>query len=703
MNNRTLLLLSFAGYFGACHIENSSMGKASNSPTGNGDEPHKLALLVGIGRYYQLAAHPGQRPWPILHVRDETEEYRQVLMRDYGFLDGDVRVLLDEQATAAKIRAAFKEHLINRARPGDVVLFHYSGHGQQIPDDNDPVRRDEADGLDESLVPYDAVDQSVAEGVAKNIRDDEVNEWLEALAAQISAVGHPGLVDGHITVTLDTCFSGSATRGGLVARGRPWDTTIDGPLPAPRPLLPAEAAVGLLPALGSSRHNVVVLAAARGDQSAWENRGRGVFSKHWVRLLASVQASALPTYAAAIDKLAIDIAAEGVDQVPQVEGAADHALFSGRAVPFARPRGGVRVLRDNIGQWWLQSGDVQGITVGSRYQLYEAGAPSLNVTARIAEATVVEVQPFRARLEPLPMAGASDRRGALAIETSHAYARAPLHALLTGFVSAPHLKKTLAGLDILRIADADPNDEPESRSYDLLLRYHASANSVDILRPASSLPVKTISLVHEGPIGLEGWLQAEWRRRQLIQLQHSNEAARIDLELIPLDAQRGSNRQVIGQPLVLPTPPAAAHIALSRGKAFALRLINRSSRALYAAVLAMSQDGGIDLLYPRPTEGGGSQLAPGQRLEPPLSSDVVWLVGEPGQRVILKVIASDVFVDLTGIITQSRGTPSPSQSNLTYHPLQRLLEGLLGGTRSGAMNVEPAEWGTTDASVTILP
>ena len=47
---------------------------------------------------------------------------------------------------------AFKRYLIDRVQRGDIAYFHYSGHGQQIADDNG----DEADGYDETLVAIDA-------------------------------------------------------------------------------------------------------------------------------------------------------------------------------------------------------------------------------------------------------------------------------------------------------------------------------------------------------------------------------------------------------------------------------------------------------------------------------------------------------------------------------------------------------------------
>ena len=65
----------------------------------------------------------------------------------------------------------------NSAARGSVVFFHFSGHGQQVRDKNG----DENDGLDESIVPGDAQDQSAEAGERTNIVDDELAGWLRTL------------------------------------------------------------------------------------------------------------------------------------------------------------------------------------------------------------------------------------------------------------------------------------------------------------------------------------------------------------------------------------------------------------------------------------------------------------------------------------------------------------------------------------------
>jgi len=105
----------------------------------------RKALLVGINRY----PDPENR---LNGCVNDVRQVRALLQQHYGFdRPSAFDILLDAQATTAAIRAALGR-LVAGARPGDLLVFHYSGHGSQVPDrDGDET----ADGLDEIICPYD--------------------------------------------------------------------------------------------------------------------------------------------------------------------------------------------------------------------------------------------------------------------------------------------------------------------------------------------------------------------------------------------------------------------------------------------------------------------------------------------------------------------------------------------------------------------
>ncbi len=96
---------------------------APATPAG-AEDGRRLALLVGVGSF-------GDRALPDLdYAHRDVSLVRNWLLdpQGGGFAPGDVRVLLDEQATRAGVLAA-AEAMARRAGPEDLVLLYFSSHG----------------------------------------------------------------------------------------------------------------------------------------------------------------------------------------------------------------------------------------------------------------------------------------------------------------------------------------------------------------------------------------------------------------------------------------------------------------------------------------------------------------------------------------------------------------------------------------------
>src|SRR5690348_3419601 len=101
------------------------------------------ALIVGVEKYRdpRVPATPG--------CEADARAMEQLIKSVYTFTE--VKVLINEEATASNIERWFRSWLIAGTQPVDRVFFYYAGHGSQIADDNG----DEPDGKDETLAPYD--------------------------------------------------------------------------------------------------------------------------------------------------------------------------------------------------------------------------------------------------------------------------------------------------------------------------------------------------------------------------------------------------------------------------------------------------------------------------------------------------------------------------------------------------------------------
>jgi hypothetical protein len=147
---------------------------------------------------YIIGSYPTTSEWWSIHATNDAALLTPVLLKQ-GF---KVEELRNAMATKKNIIASFRR-IIATTRPGDVILIHFSSHGQQMEDDNG----DEADGWDEAMIPYDAAmtyRKKVYWG-QNHLRDDEFNRYL----IQIRRKAGP---TGMVIVTLDACHSTSATR-----------------------------------------------------------------------------------------------------------------------------------------------------------------------------------------------------------------------------------------------------------------------------------------------------------------------------------------------------------------------------------------------------------------------------------------------------------------------------------------------------------
>lgn len=138
----------------------------------------KKAFLVGINTYNGA---------PLNGCVNDVNDMATYLKKQ-GFT---CTILTDAQATRTNILKGLKT-LVSGVTAGDVIYFHYSGHGSQVPDRN----RDEKDGKDEIICP---VDIDFYRGIY--ITDDELNGIFNNLPASVT-----------IEIVLDCCHSGTGLR-----------------------------------------------------------------------------------------------------------------------------------------------------------------------------------------------------------------------------------------------------------------------------------------------------------------------------------------------------------------------------------------------------------------------------------------------------------------------------------------------------------
>lgn len=254
MKRRSLLQAAgmFCGAWGANQLLLSRASQVLAEPTSR-----KLALLIGINQYRNAGLNG---------CTTDIELQKELLIYRFGFQPSDIVVLTNQQATRSQIETVFTEHLIQQAKPNDVVVFHFSGFGSlqklgTTADDVQPVLL--------------TADDPREDAIANVISQDTLLLLLRSLSTS------------QVTTILDAgyFYPGYSQRGNLRLRSRPSDPISQ--------LIPAELEFQekLLVNTGLDRVQTrvkwrsgqfpgVVLSAANDQQFATESPWNG-FSAGW--------------------------------------------------------------------------------------------------------------------------------------------------------------------------------------------------------------------------------------------------------------------------------------------------------------------------------------------------------------------------------------------------------------------------------------
>ncbi|MEM9218651.1 MAG: caspase family protein [Cyanobacteria bacterium P01_F01_bin.150] len=176
------------------------------------DTPRKIALLIGINDYPLRDRLYG----PVTDV----ELQKQLLIHRFKFHPDNVHTLTDAQATRQGILDAFDEYLFDQVREGDIVVFHYSGHGAQVQEFDRMqafLEEEDIDCIDDScqnttIVPVDY------SGAGPNAVQDIMGHTLFLMRS--------ALPTDNVTFVLDCCYSGGGKRGNVIMRSRVTDLEI---------------------------------------------------------------------------------------------------------------------------------------------------------------------------------------------------------------------------------------------------------------------------------------------------------------------------------------------------------------------------------------------------------------------------------------------------------------------------------------------
>ena len=194
---------------------------------------HAYAVIFGVERYRDLPQ--------VDYATRDAEMVKKYLVKTLGYREQNIVMLLNDRVTRSQIEARLEKWLpkqINNDQNSEVFVY-YGGHGAPDPETHQSF-----------LVPYDG-DPAFLETTAYGLK--RLYQVLKELPAK------------HVTVVLDSCFSGAGGRSVIAKGTRPMLITVDSPV--------------------VSSENLTVFTAAAGNQisSAYQEKRHGLFTYFFLK------------------------------------------------------------------------------------------------------------------------------------------------------------------------------------------------------------------------------------------------------------------------------------------------------------------------------------------------------------------------------------------------------------------------------------
>lgn len=661
--------------------------------------PPKHALLIGVSEYSD-----GGIIWSDLNAAEDIKQLKEILKTKFGFRDDEIVTLTKKTETTRKgILEGFQKYLIDVTNSGDVVFFHYSGHGHQVPD---PTGH-KSDGLSETIVPSDWSPSAWSPKIVpdpQEIRDLELAKLIDQLKAKKPA---------SITLSFDCCHAGSNTRGPHSAvRGRHWE--------GPPPLVSTtrgkpENIGGFFADTVRMDGNVFVLSATRRDQLAYETADHtppmGRFTWALVRTLN--ESTQQTTYRDISDRVHDFLLRSGREQVPQVEGDLDHVLFSEK---IERPaRGYIPVRQTASGKLELAAGSLHGMTVDSHFALYPAGTKENDIKNQKdiknqPVAQIVELHTTTADIALLPQS-AKDAKSlkldaARAVETGHNYGDNRLRVSFQKINKLPGAEQFIKELQQLPLVVPDTEDKavpdvefvPDPQS-------HVEGGVVILRRAEDGSTIASDALRADSVGHFRDGLEHESRWRFLQKLDpppNSLVHVEIRLRMATIVKDPSVGEKVISQS-ALPDRSSGTR-QLKVDDRFVIQVRNTGKTKAYVTILDLRQDGKIGPIWPHPqlAESDDNMILPGDWTTISSGTEPIAykLDGELGLESF-KVIATAEpanFMPLVDPEVLERGE-APRRGPVAkmpemQNPLGQLLAAATAGTRASPVLIPTADWST---------
>lgn len=627
----------------------------------------KRALIITIGDYPDI-----KDAWSDLHSANDARLLEATLVTT-GFDKNNITHVQDKNATRKGIEKAFI-NFAGTCTPGDFIIIHFSGHGQQIED----LNGDEPDGLDEALVGYNAPIRFPANGkynFEEHICDDDLAVWINNIQKVIGK-------DGQILVNIDACHSGSATRGDDLVRGDA-EPCVSSKFDPSKKVNTHTKGFGVENKTNQTTENgegkLVVISGSRAQENCYEttdDNGTKLGTLTLAFCKSFVQVDSNTTFHSLFTRIMSTMAGINLRQTPTLEGDVDYKIFNGKLSPQKPYYELVDKREDTI--LVINAGSMSNIEIGDRIGFYN---PYSNYSINHPEVsgTVTKINPFFSEVT-------LDKY--LYIGNLKSYWGGTIQKSLTGLIHTfnidvkslslkDSIAKNLSGYSLIKFSDQVSNG---------MIKEGSTPNSLQIIETSTGLPLtKNLGQVDLNQPNAWDHILTEMKlytqSRFIREINMEDDQIKIEAELWPvkdvewMDEEKKTFNKF--------TYDSAYYFQANRSydpnKQYVLKIKNIGNKDCYISAIEIQPDDIINVLLPyKNLDPSSYLLKPGE--------EKTWLhirrFTEPFGTEVFKVFATSSIINIRSII-QSKGIATKGDMQTMEVLLNDSYMGTRGDSPSG--------------------
>ncbi|MDY7396305.1 caspase family protein [Aureibaculum sp. 2210JD6-5] len=610
----------------------------------------KYALIVAVGDY------PSKTGWNNISSKNDVPLIKQTLLSQ-GFNESNITILIDEQATKQAILMALKE-LYDKTSEGDIIVFHVSAHGQQIIDENG----DEIDGLDEAIIPYDAWAKYTYKYKGENhLRDDELGVIIANLRNKLGKTG-------QILFLLDSCHSGSTTRGGK-ARGSMSAFVPDGWTPKKNGTSKGSDMFEKVK-LSSNSSPFILISGASANELNYEHEGVGSLSYSFSKAMNELGNDF--TYRQLFSKIQVIMNVISPRQTPTVEGDVDYKLFKGEYVTQQPYFEVISIPRINVIN--IRAGKLQGLFKNTTIFLLPSGTTNVKEDNIIAKGTITNTKYNESSIKLDREIKDSNEKKYWVFVDQPSYSDISLKVFFDSSIQDESLKDGISSFLNKNNLGEVVNDTLQS---DVIL---AKDKKGEVVFNIAKDKMQIDKLVKQREEDLLSSIQEKlfnFAQGQYIKgLSMKNYDYEFEFKLIPVDVEYDEIKEKVESlKAILPEDTyinEAGIFEVQAEKDFVfLQVTNRSNTPIYFNIIEVNSKGEINPFMPTGDcnlNNNERLLAPGKTM---LFKDCYYSFGPPYERLILKGFATPTPINF------QFGSKTRSSSN----PLEKFMGGTYSHSR----------------------